>query len=388
MAKTYYPEPVVGGDLAIWGPKEQRQNHVAIGLNTAKVYLDGGTLYLSDGQIGLNYSSSGYGIIINDAAASISVAALTASLWAKVELSQNAGTVVTEITSILGASDPATLPTWTYDPVKGGHYITATKRAVALVWINAAGAVEGIVNEIGGVDGYTGYSTSDDANDWIYEHTKINYSYAQKILNPTTVFDVSALFTVETSLRDKIYNITTAAGNFAGNIPAAANNKDVLLTLVKIDSGSGYCTITPNGAETFDGHTTIRLLQQWCKLTLKSDGTRWHVIRWPKPIIIDSAVLAVNQLQNLAHNLGERPTYIQWSLLCDSAEYNYSVGDEIFSWIQDAAARYWGVCADATNIITNTEAGSAMVVLDKTVAGTGRVITMNKWKIRIRCAVV
>ncbi len=285
MAKTYYPRPTDGGDLNIWGPKQQRQTQIAIGLNTAKVYLDGGILYLSDGQIGLNYSSSGYGIIINDAAASISIAALTASLWGSMASSEVAGTVVTEITSILGANDPAMLPTWTYDPGKGGHYSTPTKRDIARVWINAAGAVEGIVNEIGGVDGYTGYATSDDAIDRIFVHHRINYNFAQADIDVEYVMSKSAAYTIldyfqhKGGDRSKIIRIVATAGanGWRMTLPTVASNAGRIVKVNRIDAGAGCVTIVPNGG-TISGASYVFLFEANDYVELYCDGANWYLI--------------------------------------------------------------------------------------------------------------
>jgi hypothetical protein len=176
MADVAVRQALDGGDEDIWAAFEQAHNHLSIGVNTRRLYLDAATLYLSAGMLGL-YNGSQYYSISNAAARSIAVAALTASCWARVELSVAAGVVVTEITSIAGETDPAVLPvsyTGAYVGAKGGHYITATKRCIGIVWINAAGAVEGIVNGIGCCDGYSGYSTSDDADDYIYNFSKTN----------------------------------------------------------------------------------------------------------------------------------------------------------------------------------------------------------------------
>lgn len=287
MSDIYVQEAIDGGMPDIWGPYEQDQNRLSIGLNTRKVYLDGADLKISEGRVGLNYSSTGYGIIRNSAARVISVAALTASLWAKVELSQVAGTVVTEITSIVGASNPATLPTWTYDALKGGHYLTATKRAIALVWINAAGAVEGIVNEIGGIDGYSGYSMSDDSYDVPYlfeKHPQVTafpQMATEYVMSKSSNYSLPNMnayaLTGETS-KNILILATRGANGFILTLPASASNTGRIVEVYVVDSAAGCCLVKSTGAETISGMAQLFLMEQYQKVRLFCNGSNWQIL--------------------------------------------------------------------------------------------------------------
>jgi hypothetical protein len=146
-------QAIDGSDDGIWAAYEQAHNHLAIGENSRKLSVVAGDLTLSKGYLGY-YNGSQYYVIANSASRIISVAGLTVSLWARIELSVVAGSVVTEITSIVGANDPLTLPasfTSAYDATKGGVYISSTKRCIGLVFINAAGSVAIIVNLKGNI---------------------------------------------------------------------------------------------------------------------------------------------------------------------------------------------------------------------------------------------
>lgn len=204
MAHEFIRQANDGGDFDVWARFERAQNSIALSLNTAALYLDGSDLKLSKGNIGLDDDSQ-KGICVLDPITTFSIGALTASTWARVEISRTGTTVNLDITSIAAAASASALPTVeiaAYDGEKGGYYLTATKRIIGLVWINAGGDVEGIVNMFHGPH-YSGYSISDDANDTRYTFTysaiQATPEQYQIIPNLSPVYYTkSASFTVET----------------------------------------------------------------------------------------------------------------------------------------------------------------------------------------------
>jgi hypothetical protein len=142
MALTFTRQSIDGGDLDAWGSYEQAQNHLSLGLNTSRLYVSGTTLYLRKGVIGF-YDGSTYGVITNDADATLSVAGLTVSTWARVEIAVVAGVPVITLTSVAASGTDLgaliTMLVGAYDASKGGFYVSATKRCLGVVKINAAG---------------------------------------------------------------------------------------------------------------------------------------------------------------------------------------------------------------------------------------------------------
>lgn len=259
MADVAVRQALNGGDADVWAAFEQAHNHLAIGVNTRRVYLDAGTLYLGPGRVGLDNGSNFYAIS-NDTERSLSVAALTASCWASIELSVVAGVVTTTLTSLAGETDPAVLPaafTGAYDGEKGGFYITGTKRCIAVIWINAGGDVEGIVNGIGNCEGWSGYSISDDAID-------IEYSFLR-------IGDVlpHAAITVE---------VTSGGGGVTVNTPDVTTFSGASLTIKKIDTGVGVVTITNTFTQTYDSMTTIGQYEKGQFVTLAPGASEWLVL--------------------------------------------------------------------------------------------------------------
>jgi hypothetical protein len=98
--------------------------------------------------------------------------------------------------------------------------------------------------------------------------------------------------------------------------------------------------------------------------------------------IIDSATLVANTPQTLAHGLGAMPSVIQASLVCISAEYGYSVNDEVHTWLGHSYGDGLCVSVDATNV---TFIMAANVYILQKVAGSATFITLSKWILRTRC---
>ncbi len=142
MALTFVRQPTDGGDLDAWAAYEQAQNHLSLGINTSRLYVSGTTLYLRKGLIGF-YDGSFYGVINNDADAALSVAGLTVSTWARVEIALVAGVPVITLTSVAASGTDLgaliTILVGAYDAAKGSFYVSATNRCLGIVKINAAG---------------------------------------------------------------------------------------------------------------------------------------------------------------------------------------------------------------------------------------------------------
>ncbi len=67
-------------------------------------------------------------------------------------------------------------------------------------------------------------------------------------------------------------------GQVSINLPAAASNKDRMITVKKIDSTSNSVVLNPDGSETIDGATTKTITVQYASLTVLSDGDEWHIL--------------------------------------------------------------------------------------------------------------
>ena len=76
---------------------------------------------------------------------------------------------------------------------------------------------------------------------------------------------------------DEVIIVTTGAGGYTVDLPAASTNAGRKLIIIKADSGAGAITVTPAGADTIEGSATKSLTSQYNKIGLISDGSSiWY----------------------------------------------------------------------------------------------------------------
>ena len=93
--------------------------------------------------------------------------------------------------------------------------------------------------------------------------------------------DINAVSDSYTVLDDDGYRhilVTTSTTNRTITLPTAANNTDRMITIKKVDSGSGRVSVDGEGAETIDGQAAITFYSQYDYITVVCDGTSWHVV--------------------------------------------------------------------------------------------------------------
>jgi len=158
MANEFTIEPATGGDSGIWGPKELEQNRMTLGAITTKLYDDGGALKMTVGKIGLDNDSK-KGSVWYKSIVTISLAGISTSTWAKIELSVSGTSTSITALDIAGETDANVIPTAfknSYDPEKGGYYISTTKRCIGVVYVDALDALANIINVNSVQEGFYG----------------------------------------------------------------------------------------------------------------------------------------------------------------------------------------------------------------------------------------
>lgn len=88
----------------------------------------------------------------------------------------------------------------------------------------------------------------------------------------------NAGLTIATADQKGYYPVTTGNTNRTVNLPDAALVSGKILTIEKVDSGTGTVTIDANGSQTINGALTYVLNAQWWSVTVISDGSNWHIL--------------------------------------------------------------------------------------------------------------
>jgi hypothetical protein len=91
---------------------------------------------------------------------------------------------------------------------------------------------------------------------------------------------ISSNGSVTPTAAETVELVTTASSTITRTLPAAASSVNVVVTVKKVDSGSGLVTVQGNGspAESIDADTIYDLTNQYQFVRLLCDGTKWHVI--------------------------------------------------------------------------------------------------------------
>lgn len=93
------------------------------------------------------------------------------------------------------------------------------------------------------------------------------------IINTGFPYTISSPASTVTALK---YLIDNGSSPVTINLPTAASpNTDLRLEIKR--RGTANVTITPNGAETIDGLSSVVLTAQYAALVIDSDGTGWNI---------------------------------------------------------------------------------------------------------------
>lgn len=270
---VYNREPINGGDSNVWGPKEQNQNHAALGAGTSILYDNSGVLTLSPGKIGID-TGSGKGIISVESAEIINFASIPNSRWFYVECVVSAATATFQAVEIAAGTDPAILPatfTGAFDGTKGGFYITSSRRVIGLGWKSSGGDLEGVVNTLPFIDGWSGISQSNDTVDLEYTHFQINQPFSE----PT--IQAAADITIPDLTQDLMVVFSGLSSIGDCTLPAVANNTGRTIKIINLDS-TYRVDAEGAGSEKINGYDRIGLPSLGNYIKLYCDGSSWYAL--------------------------------------------------------------------------------------------------------------
>ncbi|MBU2346695.1 MAG: hypothetical protein KJ888_21090 [Gammaproteobacteria bacterium] len=110
------------------------------------------------------------------------------------------------------------------------------------------------------------------------EVTWDNYRHYFKSGLREKVYAVSAAYAITDTDGYRFIDVTTGSSNRTVTLPTASANSGRMLTVTKVDSGTGYVTVDGEGAETIGGHASLYLTSQYGRVTVYCDGTAWWVV--------------------------------------------------------------------------------------------------------------
>lgn len=222
-----------------------------------------------------------------------------------------------------------------------------------------------------GIQGIAGNGLEADSNQQI----RINALHDRK----------TATYTAAASDRGRLLEFDSASA-ITLNLTAAATLGEGWFAYVK-NSGAGVLTIDPNGAELVDDAATITLNQNGSTIIFCDSAAFWTVGSpgLPKPDFTSAdETVSTNIRLEVAHGLAAKPTLVQVTLKNTTAEFNYSVGDELLITIFDQTAVDNGVTMfyDSTKVVIIQ--GNAMTILDHDTSFVSRNITVASWRWVVR----
>ena len=83
---------------------------------------------------------------------------------------------------------------------------------------------------------------------------------------------------------DEVLFIDATSGNITITLPDAIGNKNLYISIKKIDSSGNTITITPINSQTFDGQSTQVISSQNDVYELMSDGNNWQSVSIPTTV--------------------------------------------------------------------------------------------------------
>jgi len=161
------------------------------------------------------------------------------------------------------------------------------------------------------------------------------------------------------------HNATSLITPTGGNIAVAAGDT----WLIRSDGSSNVTVLAIHKA---NGHAAVEVLSS-------------------SYVSADQTITSAGTL-TLAHGLGVKPKMIEFTLICQSAEFNFSVGDEIFcgpaggvvGGTSGNPATGIAVKADATNLTLRFGSGTNVFQMQNFTSGVIQVLTNANWKLQVR----
>jgi hypothetical protein len=217
MSNTAFRFPIAGADENTWAQYVLAMERMNIGLNTCKLYNDGGALKLTKGRIGIDDGTQP-SICEIDTITTIALTGST-SIWQEIYMTVTATTVSFTAINIAGAINAYEISstfTNAYNAEKEGYYINADRRCIGIVWVGSTGNLDGIINTESNRQGYNGYSYVETTQTYKMVWTVFQDYYHNFIIYPIGDWnmDTTATIPIPHSIdRTKIRNVCVVIRN-------------------------------------------------------------------------------------------------------------------------------------------------------------------------------
>lgn len=151
----------------------------------------------------------------------------------------------------------------------------------------------------------------------------------------------------------KLY-LFTGSGGVAFNLPTIASS--AACTYGAVNRTTGNITVTPNGAETVEGLSSV-VLRPGDSIQVANNTAAWSIVRAKLSNESSELTYATSTQFTFAHGIGFRPTYVEIGWRAKIAGTGITVGDEYVDSAGDIAGTSYtaGLEIDATNVILATQ---------------------------------
>jgi len=174
----------------------------------------------------------------------------------------------------------------------------------------------------------------------------------------------SADYTITDVDNVRTIGMTTSTSDYTVTLPTAADNTHRIISVKKLDSGTGKCTVDGKGAETINGVATEVLWGQYDGITLQCDGSAWHTIsdtRVPNSEVrVDSGNghgstgTMIRRFSNTTFSNGGAITYADSSTNGGSFTINeHGIYAISYTDRYESGSAFFGISVNASSLTTN-----------------------------------
>jgi hypothetical protein len=278
MANTFWKLPIDHGDNNIWGPKTLKNLRASVRDINAELYDDTGTLKLTKGWIGIDDGTVA-GVSDIDTVTTVDISGITSGIWAEIYMSISGTAVTIAAVDIAGATTEDDIPSAflnSYDRVKGGYYIAASRRCLGIAWKTGGGALSHIINASSNtIDIFRGTIYARDSNGICIKDDDRNTWMCMKDGG-----QIIGMFTEDVEAWDSTFDVLEFK-----NQAIAVNNSTIAMSMVSNAYYDGSWKYKTTDVATFINFNAAGTL----KFNTAVSGTADTAITWENKFVIDNA---------------------------------------------------------------------------------------------------